>query len=74
MHLADYLASRKDIEVLFSQDEKVELPKLDTWILPFGKKHKGKTLLQIKEIDPEYILWAKENITSEPARSLLKQL
>lgn len=76
VHLADYLASRKDIEVLFEGFEvpKKEIPKLDEWVLPFGKKHKGKTLPQILEIDPEYILWAKENITSEPARSLLKQL
>ena len=39
IHLADYLASRKDIEVLFDGFEtpKKELPKLDEYILNFGK-------------------------------------
>ena len=36
LHLADYLASRKDIEVLFSQEEKGELPCVDTFIVSFG--------------------------------------
>ena len=83
---AEMLQDKKDIlfgvksteneEVIVEGFEvpKKEIPKLDEWALPFGKKHKGKTLPQILEIDPEYILWAKENITSEPAKSLLKQL
>lgn len=75
IHLADYLASRKDIEVLFDGFEipKKELPKLDEYILSFGK-YSGKTLPQIAEIDKGYIEWAKENMTREPVKSLLAQM
>lgn len=73
LHLADYLASRKDIEVLFSQEEKTESPKLDSFIVNFGK-HNGKTLIEIKECDPGWISWAKENITREPVKTLLAQM
>lgn len=73
LHLADYLASRKDIEVLFSEAEKAQLPDLDSYVITFGK-YSGKTLPQIAEIDPGYISWAKENMTREPVRTLLYQL
>lgn len=73
LHLADYLASRKDVEVLFSQEEKAELPKLDEYVITFGK-HSGKTLPQIAEVDAGYIAWAKENMTREPIKSLLAQM
>ena len=75
IHLADYLASRKDIEVLFDGFEipKKELPKLDEYVLSFGK-YSGKTLPQIAEIDKGYIEWAKENMTREPVKSLLAQM
>ena len=73
VHLADYLASRKDIEVLFDGYEKKELPKIEDHVLNFGK-YKGKTLVEINEIDPGYISWAKENMNREPERTLVKQL
>ena len=73
LHLADYLASRKDIEVLFAEEEKSELPKLENFVVDFGK-HKNKTLLEIKECDPGWIAWAKENISREPVKSLLAQM
>ena len=73
LHLADYLASRKDIEVLFSQEEKAEPPKLDSFIVSFGK-HNGKTLPEIAACDPGWISWAKENITREPVKTLLAQM
>lgn len=73
LHLVDYLASRKDIEVLFSQEEKAEVPKLDNFIINFGK-HNGKTLPEIKECDPGWISWAKDNITREPVKTLLSQM
>lgn len=75
VHLADYLASRKDIEVLFDEEfqKKEEIPDINTYIIPFGK-YKGKTLPEIKEIDPGYILWAKENMTREPVKTLLAQV
>ena len=75
VHLADYLASRKDIEVLFDEEfqKKEEIPDIATYIMPFGK-YKGKTLPEIKEIDPGYISWAKENMDSEPVKALLNQI
>ena len=75
VHLADYLASRKDIEVLFDEEfqKKEEIPDINTYIIPFGK-YKGKTLPEIKETDPGYIIWAKENMTKEPVKTLLAQM
>lgn len=75
VHLADYLASRKDIEVLFDEEfqKKEEIPDINTYIIPFGK-YKGKTLPEIKETDPGYISWAKENINREPVKTLLAQM
>lgn len=78
LHVADYLASRKDIEVKFDGVEfptkKEAPPNISTWVIPFGKKHKGETLKQVAENDPGYIEWAKDNITSEPMKTLLAQL
>lgn len=75
IHLADYLASRKDIDVLFEgfESAKKELPKIDEYVLNFGK-HNGKTLPEILKCDPGYISWAKENMTREPMKSLLSQI
>lgn len=73
LHLADYLASRKDIEVLFDGYEAPELPDINGYVLSFGK-HKGEKLIDVAESDPSYIEWAKENMNKEPIRSLLKKL
>ncbi len=73
VHLADYLASRKDIEMQFDDSEKEKLPSVEDYILTFGK-HSGKTLPQVKETDPGWIAWAKENLEREPVKSLLKQM
>lgn len=77
LHLADYLASRKDIEIKFDNlpETKEELPDINTWIVRFGKyKDAGLTLPQIAEKDPGYIAWAKNNVSIEPAKSLLKTI
>lgn len=73
VHLADYLASRKDIEMQFDVSEKEQLPSIDEYVITFGK-HNGKTLIQINEVDPGWITWAKENFEREPVKSLLKQI
>lgn len=83
VHLCDYLASRGNIDMTYSEDvykaldnieiPKEELPDIDTYQITFGK-HSGKTLPQIAEVDPGYISWAKENMTKEPVRTLLKQM
>lgn len=77
LHLADYLASRKDIEIKFDNlpETKEELPDINTWIVRFGKyKDAGLTLPQIAEKDPGYIAWARNNVSIEPAKSLLKTM
>lgn len=75
VHLADYLASRKDIEVLFDGFEipKKEVVKLEDYVLNFGK-HSGEKLVDVAQSDPSYISWAKENMSREPIKSLLAQL
>ena len=75
VHLADYLASRKDIEVLFDGFEvpKKEVIKLEDYVLNFGK-HSGEKLVDVAQSDPSYISWAKENMSREPIKSLLAQL
>ena len=75
VHLCDYLASRKDIEVLFNDYTKpeVEIPKLEDYVLTFGK-HSGEKLVDVAKSDSGYIAWCKENMTREPMKSLLKQL
>lgn len=52
---------------------KEEIPDIDSYTMPFGK-YKGKTLPQIKALDPGYISWAKENMNKEPVKSLLSQV
>ena len=78
LHLADYLASRKEIEMRFDitperRDKPKEKPTLEGWVIPFGK-HKGQTLLEVNALDPGYISWAKKNLTSEPMATLIKEL
>lgn len=77
LHLADYLASRKDIELLFDNEipvsEPEPLPDINTWKFDFGK-YAGKTIPEVKAENPGYIHWAKENMNKEPARSLLQQI
>ena len=86
VHVCDYLASRKDLEMKFDDlnvpKDKTEnkegakgknLPDINTWTIPFGR-HKGKTLLEVKAENPGYIKWAKENTNSEPFHSLVMQL
>lgn len=73
VHLADYLASRKDIEVLFDDEYTKELPTLEDYIITFGK-HSGKTLPEVASVDPKYISWAKENIKTEPLKTLLEKM
>lgn len=70
IHVCDYLASRKDIELLFDNYEK---PDINSWIIPFGK-YAGKTIIDVYNKSPSYIEWAKQNINSEPMKSLLKEI
>lgn len=76
VHLADYLASRKDLTMAFDgcEQPKAKLPDINEYVIPFGKKHKGHKLIDVAKSDPSWIIWAQENVTSEPLASLVKQL
>lgn len=76
LHTADYLASRKCLTMAFEgyEAEAAKIPTLEEYKVSFPK-HKGKTLIQIKEEDPSYIAWMMtKDDWKEPIKSLLKQL
>ena len=73
IHVCDYLASRKDIEMKFDNVSETKTPDVNTWVLPFGK-YKGMTLIEVQADDPSYIEWAKNNANTEPFRSLVATL
>ena len=78
IHECDILSSRNDLDYIIPDEllsvlPEEEIPDINTYIVPFGK-YKGKTLPEIEEIDSGYIAWAKENITREPAKTLLAQM
>ena len=79
IHECDIMASRPDIDYIIP-DELKSILKEDIkpedpaeFVLNFGK-HKGKTLAQVKDEDPSWIEWAKENIQREPVAGLLKAM
>lgn len=75
VHLADYLASRKDLTMAFEgyEQPKIELPDVNEYVLNFGK-HSGKKLIDVFKRHRDYIDWCKENIHREPLMSLIKLL
>ena len=75
VHLADYLASRKDLTVSF---DNFEAPKrqeidLDTYELSFGK-HKGRKLIDVYNSEPDYISWLDENISRRDVKEAIAAL
>lgn len=81
IHECDILSSRCDLDYiipdelkeLLNVNAKVELPNPSEYILTFGK-HKGKTLAEVAACDSGWIDWAKENISREPIKSILKEM
>ena len=72
LHISDLLASRKEIDIEFSKEEKkAAMPSLDEYIVDFGM-YNGKFL---KEVPMSYLEWAVENVTKKPVfTSLAKQI
>lgn len=73
LHICDYLASRKDIEIIF--DEPIETkerpkPDINTYVMPFGK-YKG-TLL--KEVPKDYLQWLDKQDLRDPLALFVKKL
>lgn len=77
VHMVDYLASRKDIEIKFDDNpDAYPLPDIKTWTMPCGK-YKGLTLSEICDVDPNYLRWiANESDMgkTEPLKTFLTKL
>jgi len=76
VHLCDYLSSRPDIDMIYSDYVKMCMLKFSNpvkYVFQFGK-HKGSTIEEVIEKDPSYIDWAKDNIEREPLKSILKSI
>lgn len=75
IHLADYLASRKDLTMAFEMAEtsKPELPNVNEYVINFGK-HNGTKLIDLFKTNRGYCDWLKENVSREPLISLIKEL
>ena len=75
VHLADYLASRKDLTMAFDNIEvpPIELPDPNEYVLNFGK-YNGTKLIDVFNYHRDYLEWCKENIRREPLMSLIKLL
>jgi len=66
IHWADYLASRKDIEIRFEKT----IPTAAEYRFTFGK-HNGETLESVINDDPQYIEWLKTTELRFPLDKLL---
>ena len=71
VHLADYLASRKDIDVSFIDDEYAYPPiKAGEYKLTFGK-HTGEML---KDIPKDYLKWLIGTDLKEPLKTYVVEV
>lgn len=82
IHECDILSSRADLDMIISDELKEILSgekvaekemSLEEYRVDFGK-YSGKTLLEIRDLDPGYIRWMKEKVDREPVRTLLMQM
>jgi uncharacterized protein (DUF3820 family) len=75
VHLADYLASRKDLTMAF---DNIEAPKtvstnVDDYVIGFGK-YKGTKLIDLFNTDRNYCMWLKENSYQREVVEMIKQV
>ena len=77
VHLADYLASRKDLTMAFDQVEmtapKSEPVNIDDYVISFGK-YKGTKLVDLYNKDRSYCMWLKENSYQREVVEMIKQV
>ena len=71
LHLADYLSSRKDLDMSFDGFALPELPDVNTYVIQFGK-HKGLTIPEIYKTSPNYVYWLSDSYGKEPVSRLSK--
>lgn len=74
VHLADYLASRKDLTMAFdmSDQPKQETPNLNDYTMKSGS-FAGKTIPEIAKIRYNWLDWALENHPSDIVKDLIRQ-
>ncbi len=77
IHLADYLASRKDLTMAFDVSEQPQAKpvnvNLDEYIVGFGK-YKGVKIVDAYKKDKSYFMWLKENSYQKEIVEIIKQL
>ena len=77
VHLADYLASRKDLTMAFDKVE-VSVPKttsinINDYVISFGR-YKGTRLVDLYNQDRSYCMWLKENSYQREVVEMIKQI
>ena len=75
VHLADYLASRKDLTMAFDNIEQPKAQPINSneYILGFGK-YKGEKLIDVYNKDKSYCMWLKENSYQREVVDCIKQI
>ena len=79
IHECDILASRNDLDWIISDElkniikEEMPDPMVDEYEIPVGK-YKGRKLVEIFAIDPDYCRWMRDNIDRQPLKSMLEEL
>lgn len=75
VHLADYLASRKDLTMSFDNTEtpKATPTNIDDYVINFGK-WKGTRLVDLYNKDRSYCMWLKENSYQREVVDMIKQI
>ena len=80
IHECDILSSRCDIDMIIPDElrellssQSSENLNINEFKMPFGK-HKGKTLIEIQDIAPDYIAWMRTQTMKSPIPELLKEL
>lgn len=76
VHLADYLASRKDLTMNFDNIPSVPAAvqiNPDEYVLSFGK-HKGEKLIDLYRAGDDYCRWMEENITRPDVQAAIKAI
>lgn len=78
VHMCDYLASRKDIEVLFDANESTTVAKpevkIEDYKFTFGK-HKGELITEVAKNHKDYLEWMRDNMNlQEPLKGFIQTL
>ena len=75
VHLADYLASRKDLTMNFEgwEQQAVQVINPNDYVINFGK-HKGEKLIDVFRTDHDYCMWLKENSYQREIVDMIKKI